>query len=203
MNPSTTQQQRARSMMHWMQARAFPTDYLPTAPSTSLPTYNRSSVVEDDVSIFNINARFDVSRTSSEGATRHRSPGGDPCGALAIRPRPQIAVTRSVHRPRPVSLPRGRVRGIFHCRCCAKIVPGFLVKLSPQTASLGVPTRQNRSPFGSLHEYIKRSDSTASLLFFNQLSSRADLPHTPCQRPADHVRFYAAYQKPTDVRAEP
>ena len=61
-----------------MQARAAPTDYLPTAPSTSLPTYNRSSVVEDDVSIFNINTRSDVSRIPSKGATQTPHPGGGP-----------------------------------------------------------------------------------------------------------------------------
>ena len=86
---------------------------IPALSSYPLPTYNRSSVVEDDVSNFNINARSDVSRTPSKGATLQLTPGGDPCGALAIRPRPQTQVMRPVHRPHPFRPPRGQVHPSF------------------------------------------------------------------------------------------
>ena len=113
MNPSATQQHHARRMMHQMLARA---SRLPTYSSSYnfnfLPTY--PPVAEDDVSIFNLNSRYDVSRFPSKGATLHLIAGGDPCSALAIWPRLQLGVIRPVHRPYPLRPPRGEVRGIFH-----------------------------------------------------------------------------------------
>ena len=85
----------------------------------------------------------------------------------------------------------------------AKIVPGFLVKLSPQTASLGVPTRQNRSPFGSLQEYIKRSDSTASPLLHPTFKpSRPSTHSVPAlSRPREKTQHKPTSSRPTTERS--
>ena len=114
MNPSTTQQHRARSMKHWMLARAFPTTYLPTAPPTTSSSYYLPS--SGGGRRQHLHHQIAVRRRplSPKGATPHLIAGGDSCSALATSPRLQLGVIRSVHRPYPLRPPRGEIRGILH-----------------------------------------------------------------------------------------
>ena len=133
MNPSATSA-APRAAHDALDASPRVPDDLPTNCSflhIHLPTYNRSSVVEDDVSIFNSKSRSDVSRISFQGRNSTTHPGGGPLWCSGHPATPTNRGSEASSSASSLTSPTWSSSWNFPLRCRAKIVPGCLVRLSP------------------------------------------------------------------------